>query len=197
MTSFGSQAGAGGVGTTSRPIELRWHHLVMAVGNFKRQPGRRLKPSRLSHIDQPARSPEKILRLPSGLVVTRDDESSWIRLSAVLPGAGVATTTTLLAALWPDDHLIFDWRVHAAANALRINAGLRPSKSIEVGLSGAKQQQVDFADYATVRGWLRNLDFPLVTSERALYRLSQKVRSTPSRNWADYSRVIAATLAEV
>jgi hypothetical protein len=65
-------------------IEVRWHHLVMAVGNFKRQPGRRLKPCRLSYIDQPAHSPEKIFVLPSGLVVDRDEESSWMRLSDLL-----------------------------------------------------------------------------------------------------------------
>lgn len=49
---------------------------------------------------------------------------------------------------------------HAAANALRIHAGLRPSKSVEVEISRAKPQQADFGDYATVRGGLRNLDFP-------------------------------------
>jgi len=27
---------------------MRWHHLVMAVGNFKRQNGRRLRPARIA-----------------------------------------------------------------------------------------------------------------------------------------------------
>lgn len=52
-------------------------------------------------------------------------------LSGSLPGAGVATTTTILAALWPNQHFIFDWRVHAAANALRIEAGLGATSDVE------------------------------------------------------------------
>jgi hypothetical protein len=103
---------------------MRWHHLVMAVGNFKRQNGRRLRPARI------AAAPVTVLHVrpdrfcvPAGPEVIREDAGSWTRLEQSLGGAAAATTTTLLAALWPDSHHILDWRVLAAAAGLGILAG--------------------------------------------------------------------------
>lgn len=104
------------------PRRREWHHLVMAVGNFKRQRGRRLRPA--SPLPGSVRADGRpdvrgdafeYLRRDGELdVVTREDLDSWERLEQNLPGAAVATTTTLLASLWPDHHLVLDWRVLAA-----------------------------------------------------------------------------------
>src|SRR5580658_1943668 len=91
----------------------RWHHLVMAVGNFKRQRGRRLQPSPISPADGLTSSPRFLEFQPPGTAgrVGRDDPASWTNLD--LPGAATATHTSLLAALWPDHHHVLDWRVLA------------------------------------------------------------------------------------
>jgi hypothetical protein len=179
------------------PLALRWHHLVLAVGNFKRQPGRRLRPSRIDDIEQPVPVLGERFRLPSGLVVERENQSSWQQLESALPGAGLATTTTLLAALWPEHHFVFDRRVRSATDALRIHADLAPSRSTQLEMDGRRRVPEDLTDYATVRGWLRSIACPLVVSERALYRLSQKVPSVEGRNWMDYAREIASKLERV
>ena len=110
--------------TDDRERRMRWHHLVMAVGNFKRQRGRRLRPSRISPADKftyAARADH--FNGPDDLTISRDDADSWQHLEDSLAGAATATTTTLLAALWPDSHHILDWRVLAAAAGLGLVAG--------------------------------------------------------------------------
>jgi hypothetical protein len=174
---------------------LGWHHLVVAVGNFKRQSGRRLRPCRINDLPQAKATRAERFVLPSGLVIHREREETWRQLEAALPGAALATTTTLLAALWPDDHFIFDWRVEAAANALRINAGLSPTKWAEVEMEGGKRTSSGFNDYAVVRSWLKTIDdCPLRTAERALYRLSQTVKTVRGRSWPDYAKAVATKL---
>jgi hypothetical protein len=132
--------------------------------------------------------------LPCGSAIHLDSQESWRQLEAALPGAALATTTTLLAALWPDDHFVFDWRVEAAANALRIDAGLPATRWAESEMEGRKRTTSDFSDYATVRSWLREIDCPLNSLERALYRLSQKVPSVKGRSWPDYASAVANVL---
>jgi hypothetical protein len=53
------------------------------------------------------------------------------------PEWGVATATTLLAALWRDQHVVFDQRVHRAANGLRIVAGMAPVAGCQFFTQGA------------------------------------------------------------
>lgn len=111
-----------------------WHHLVLAVGNFKRQPGRRLRPTplaRLSGNQLIDRANNITLPGANAQQICAENPRSWEFLMSVLPGARVATTTTLLAALWPDRHIVFDRRVYWAANALRIHAGLSASAGVE------------------------------------------------------------------
>ena len=176
---------------------LAWHHLVLAVGNFKRQTGRRLRPSRLNNIPQAAAARRDRLSSPSGLRVERDSQQSWEGLESELVGAGLATTTTLLAALWPDEHFVFDWRVQAAADALRIHAGLKPSRTTQLEIEGGKRSVADLGDYAIVRSWLQSIDCTLVVLERALYRLSQRVPTVSGRSWPDYAKAVASELERV
>jgi hypothetical protein len=157
-----------------------WHHLVLAVGNFKRQTGRRLRPSALhdqadrSRINRPGETLVPTLDGPGRLCV--DESKSWRMLSGTLPGAGVPTTTTILAALWPDQHFIFDWRVHAAANALRIHAGL--VATVEVQPASTHSPPLTFNDYELVRRWIletaAHLKVQVAQVERSLYQLSRQ-----------------------
>jgi hypothetical protein len=102
---------------------VTWHHLVMAVGNFKRQTNRRLHPARLweaklTHAPRPT-----IFRVPDserGFDLGIDDASSWRQLQILMRGAAAPTVTTLLASLWPEEHHILDWRVLAASAALTL-----------------------------------------------------------------------------
>lgn len=181
--------------------ELRsvaWHHLVMAVGNFKRQAGRRLRPLKLADTDFVGLSDRPLRVVVPGveepLVV--DDSGTWRQLNELLPGAGVATMTTLLSALWPDDHIVFDWRVHAAANALRIHAGLEPTAAVSPdSIVGATET---LEDYAVVRAWVLRTAAQLgqrpPAVERTLYRLSQAVQDEPGRTWTKYASVLSGQL---
>lgn len=170
---------------------MRWHHLVMAVGNFKRQGGRRLRPARISpatDLTFDARLDQ--FQLPDGLVISRDHESTWQELETSLSGAAAPTTTTLLASLWPDSHHIFDWRVLAAVAGLGIAAG----GDSDLGLAspdGRYQLKPTLARYAKVRALLINLadeaGLPVRTVERGLYRLTQNVQGRGT-TWADYGK---------
>lgn len=101
-----------------------WHHLVIAVGNFKRPGGRRLHPAHLrgQSANDTLRDPQFNVPCVSGgaLGLSADTGESWETLLAQLPGAGVPTLTTLLAALWPKSHSIADRRVVAAAAGLSL-----------------------------------------------------------------------------
>ena len=172
---------------------LRWHHFVLAVGNFKRQAGR-MSPPRISAIPDSEAVPREEFLTPSGLELGREREESWQHLSDI-PGVALATATTLLAALWPEDHFIFDWRVQAAADGIRIQAGMPPTPKTQREMDTRKRHRPSFEDYTMVRSWLKTVACPLRTSERALYRLSQKVGTVRDRSWPDYAKAIAATLA--
>jgi hypothetical protein len=173
---------------------MRWHHLVMAVGNFKRQGGRRLRPARVSPVASTrfiARSHE--FRGPDGLAISSEDPSTWKRLESGLKGAATATTTTILAALWPDQHHILDWRVLAAATGL----GIADGGDSDLGLVAAESRESlkpDLDRYSRVRPLLIKLagqaGLPLTTVERALYLMSTNVRGS-GMTWAQYGREIA------
>ena len=173
---------------------VRWHHLVLAVGNFKRQSGRRLRPTNL--ID-PIGCPTvrtSAFDAPCGAQVERDDERTWQVLCDELSGAGVATTTMLLAALWPEQHFVFDWRVRSTANALRVAAKLKPCPSVTAEMKGERAMGISFADYRVVRNWLRGDSHELVLAERALYQLSRKVAPISGRSWEQFAEAVAAEL---
>lgn len=185
------------------PRGLEWHHLVMAVGNFKRQRGRRLRPAspvpgsvradgrpdvRGDAFEYPRRDGELD-------VVTREDPDSWERLEENLPGAAVATTTTLLAALWPDHHFVLDWRVLAAL--IGLSQMTPPMVHTPSFATPARGVTPDLSHYPWARAQLqaRTSDSCSVTAlERGLYVLSQRVRSDKTRSWADYGEAFIKVL---
>jgi hypothetical protein len=176
---------------------VRWHHVVLAVGNFKRPRARWLCPSRLEGIPGAQPTVASSFETPAGLRVDRDDRASWESLRSSLAGADVSTTASLLAALWPSHHFVFDWRVRVAASGLRLAANLEPCPGVKPSITGGESSPLDFDDYLPVRGWLQTLDPPLVVSQRALYRLSRKAGSEPSRPWSEYSQVLVSILESI
>jgi hypothetical protein len=176
---------------------LRWHHVVLAVGNFKRPQARWLRPCRLGGVPGQQLRVDTSFETPAGLRITRDDRASWECLRSSLSGADVSTTTALLAALWPNHHLVFDWRVRAAASGLRLAAGLEPCPGVTPAIAGGESSPLDFEDYTAVRAWLQATGCPLVVSECALYCLSQKAGAEPSRPWSEYSEVLVSILESV
>jgi hypothetical protein len=185
---------------TPEQAALRWHHLVLAVANFKRQAGR-ISPPSIGHLLGSGAAPRDEFIVPSGhsrsapLVLSRDAKESWQTLLGI-HGVALATATTLLAALWPKDHFIFDFRVQEAADALRIQADLLPTRKTQQQIKTGRRQRPSFEDYATVRAWLMTIDCPLRSSERALYRLSQEVKPVPGRSWPDYAKAVSLKLRD-
>jgi hypothetical protein len=176
---------------------VRWHHLVLAVGNFKRPRVRWLFPCRLErNPGQPPRVASS-LETPAGLRADRDDPASWESLRSSLAGADVSTTASLLAALWPSHHFVFDWRVRAAASGLRLAANLEPCPGVKPSITGGESSPLNFEDYTLVQTWLQALDPALVVSQRALFCLSQKAGSEPRRPWSEYSQVLVSILKSV
>jgi hypothetical protein len=168
---------------------MRWHHLVMATGNFKRQNGRRLRPSRLSPADDLTLTTRKAqFSGPDNLEIRRDDVGSWRHLQSSLDGAGTATTTTILAALWPDHHHILDWRVLATVAGLGVIVGSENDLGL-VTPAGRDQLEPDLNRYSRVRKLLirqsREANVPLRTAERALYLMSKAVNGK-GMTWAEY-----------
>ena len=175
--------------TDDRERRMRWHHLVMAVGNFKRQGGRRLRPSRISPADKftyAARADH--FNGPDDLTISRDDADSWQHLEDSLAGAATATTTTLLAALWPDSHHILDWRVLAAAAGLGLIAG--DENGLDLVTPGGRDPLPPALDlYSRVRTVLIRQSVragvSLRATERALYLISKAINGRGT-TWAEY-----------
>jgi hypothetical protein len=182
---------------------LAWHHLVLAVGNFKRQGGTRLRPASLGSLERPLGAAER----PSEFLVPGTDppasvgveeERSWALLKQVLPGAGVATTTTLLAALWPGRHFVFDRLVYRAAIGLRLTSGLNVPGVEPTSSHGVEET---FLAYAVVREWVLSTAASTRTSvesvERCLYLLAQPIKDVDGRSWLDYGSEIRSHLLSV
>lgn len=174
---------------------MRWHHLVMTVGNFKRQSGRRLRPSPVLPVTRrsfAARAEE--FRGPDGLRIGAEDRSSWQDLENGLKGAGTATTTTILAALWPDRHHILDWRVLAAVTGLDIATGNNALALVRP--DSREKLQPDLDRYSRIRPLLiqqaSEARLPLSTVERALYLITASVRGA-GLTWAQYGQQLLNT----
>jgi len=171
---------------------LAWHHLLMAVGNFKRQGGRRIMPA----VDLPPARPvsrTQTFDTPTGMAVNVEALTDWQRLQASLVGIATPTCTTLLAALWPGDHFVFDWRVRAVASGVLRTNGFAACPSIEA--AGQRQPgPVTMEDYHYVRAGLRSSDLDLVTSERAFYEISRAMTPVRGRTWEAYGAAVLEML---
>jgi len=151
--------------------------------------GRRLRPSRISPADKftyAARADH--FNGPDDLTISRDDADSWQHLEDSLAGAATATTTTLLAALWPDSHHILDWRVLAAAAGLGLIAG--DENGLDLVTPGGRDPLPPALDlYSRVRTVLIRQSVragvSLRATERALYLISKAINGRGT-TWAEY-----------
>lgn len=195
-------------GSESRSIET-WHHLVMSAGNYKRQGGAQISLLRLPNstwqkLEDQERPERCLVYTKSGsFYLNRDDEITWIRLQNEVSGLALATTTTLLSALWPGDHVIADVLDMSVAFALNLD---EVTSFGWVQSEGKKPTPMNWDSYK----WLRNLitaksnELTSSTSviepidiERALYRLGQRVndaRNGGNATWSDYAILVQSTL---
>lgn len=175
---------------SSAERSVAWHHLIMAVGNFKRQSGRRLHPGHLSTLPPRDRERDTSFLIPgTSHRLIRDDEATW--WAWPLHGAGVATRTAVLAALWPEQHHILDWRVLAATVALTMTS----SADLHVVVPDSQESiHVESRHYSPVRNVLHEVSamsgVELTSIERALYELSRQVGRSPDRTWSEYRRAL-------
>lgn len=185
-----------------------WHHLVMSVGNFKRQGGTQIclleaVPAGKSLAASENR-PEscRVQLMSGGVVLQRDEPATWARLNEV-KGLGLATATTLLSALWPGTHAIMDRRDLNAAIALSfaetVNQGC-------VDPGSRKGIQVSWNRYQWLREKLlaktaelsvADQEIRLVDVERALYALDrrvERVKAQPTYSWSEYAEALDLVL---
>lgn len=175
-----------------------FHHLLMAVGNFKRQAGDIHLPIDFAYLAAKRRG--KSFVLPRGLGrLERDNMASWQRLKRI-PGLGIPTASCLLAALWPDSHAIMDVYDRRAAIGLK------------VGRRSHDEQRLDAARIPSHEWWFYNwfrrtvtltaqaADCEPVSVERALYVLGARTASELGAKWKQHgtwSEYYRATLSQV
>ena len=186
-----------------------WHHLLMAVGNFKRSAGL-IVPAPL--VDSPINDrPDRIVipGAPAGeSEVVRGRSATWRRLTGIA-GLHVPTATTLLSALWPGYHVIIDWTDTDAAVGLDA-AGLL----VREGLDNAWLPRSTVMGYWTLYDWFRETVVATASSlarsgspcvpldvERALFQLDQRTKKSMNDRthwtWSEYHAALVRQLAHI
>lgn len=173
-----------------RPDEtpIVWHHLVLAVGNFKRQTpiqGIGIGRSEIEATPQPSFTAPGL-----DLTVSKEDPESWKGLGDAVRGLGVPTTSTLLSVLWPDVHVVIDRFAFRSAVALRASIGgiSRQGRKGEVRPDDTKPlgDEVTWLDYDDYRRWVvctaAAIGRSVVMVERLLYLL--RIDELPDWTWA-------------
>ena len=189
----------------------RWHHLLMAVGNFKRRGGLILPAvlPRAAAGDQADR-PERIV-IPGahgqGSEVKCGDPKTWLRLTKSVRGLSVPTATALLSALWPDYHVIVDQNDRDAAVGLDA-AELLVRKGLDDGWFEKEE-----GSRWTLYEWFRDVVVKTASSlseqgphiipqdvERALFVLGRETatfRKAPVWTWSEYHDVLVEKLVDL
>lgn len=173
-----------------------WQHLLLAVANFKAWAELRL-PSLpvISRFPDPQRREVLTVPVAHGVINLHAEEAAtWDSLCASFYGLGVPRTTTVLSALWPDRHVIMDWRALSSAVAL---AGSRLGwEGLPVHPHTTDQAPMTWGSYA----WYRDAVLKSaaearvrpVELERALYRITKRARGA---RWAEYAALIERVVA--
>jgi hypothetical protein len=133
--------------------EWAWHHVLLAVANFKAQMP--VFPARLPPLpvgENFKRGDTLHVPVPGGpLTLRSEDPRTWRELSERLSGLGVPRTTTVLSALWPGRHVIADWHALSAAVAL---VGVRNGWGhVPVEPNRADRLRVGWEIYSWYRRW--------------------------------------------
>jgi hypothetical protein len=177
-----------------------FHHLMLAIGNFKRQAGDiHLAVEVADYL--PARQSASLV-LPGSLGrLDRDDPASWQALADRVPGLGIPTTTCLLAALWPDRHAIMD--VYDRRAVVGLQVGRRSRNDERLDNASAPGHAWWFYGWfrTTVMLTADTADCELVQVERALFVLGSATakklaaESAGAWTWSQYYDVAVGTVA--
>lgn len=191
----------------------KWHHLLMAVGNFKRQSGL-ISPAQLTEVqgDQVGR-PDRIT-IPGGrgeADVERCAPATWRHLTKKIPGLSVPPASTLLSALWPDYHVIIDWNDRDAAVGLDAAALLCAEEMDSGWFKSGKPSERE--PYWELYDWFRTTVVDTARSrteptspvrprdvERALFVLGRDTatfRRTPEWTWSGYHDLLKERLTNL
>jgi hypothetical protein len=179
-----------------RDLRRNWHHLLLAVANFKRQQSSRIIPFPAL---QTAESLSKQLVRADRIHIPELGQISRVPLLEELEtfterliGVGVPTGSLLLAVLWPDDHLMMDRRVLHVATVID-EAGsqhLRRKHMTELrtqrDLLPAWEDYLWFRSRAMATRATARKPLPLYSIERAFYTLDRMVGRQPGRTWETY-----------
>ena len=179
--------------------DVEWHHLLVGVGNFKRQSPLGVGVA----FDTSPASSRQWFKIPAcGQTVAMTTQADrgqrpapepWRALTA-LAGLGVPTATTVLAALWPREHFIFDRRVRNATIGLVCG----PRWGSDPGLDGKSiPRRQDWELYRWARRCLHqsvNSAEELLALERGLYVLDRytmdRIAASSVRDgwtWSEYA----------
>lgn len=174
-----------------------WALLLYAVGNIKRSAANLHPPAFVEQAPALAdRSPSFPCPTRTGEIqVDRDSLETWRRMEKETHGLGVATSTTVLAALWPHHHAILDRYTLWGVAALRC-------------ISGEVENEVDpdATDGGGLPTWSRygswrdsmlttasRLDVRLWELERAIW-LEYKALEPTGKTWRETGQLLLARL---
>ncbi len=165
---------------------VAWHHLLMAVGNFKRQSPIHLSGLLVPLLDTSSPRPAEVAVPPGQSRLSRDTRQTWSTLTDIR-GIGIATATTLMSALWPGTHVIIDRRAWTAAVGLQASEGLTTGQATPDGRK--RLPDITWEDYGDYLAWVQatagaNAIEPRAV-ERTLYVLGNEPESA-SRSWKEY-----------
>jgi hypothetical protein len=180
------------VGPQGRCDPETFHHLLLAVGNFKRQAGDIHLPIEFASQEMAPQS--EWLELPGGFGrLVRGDVDSWRRLTQI-PGLGIPTASCLLAALWPDDHAIMDVLDRRAAVALQVGRHSHNDQRLDTTCLPSNEWQFYEWFRETVTLTAQAAGGKPVMVERALYVVGARTAAElgekweRSGTWSDYFR---------
>lgn len=181
---------------TGAERELAWHHLLLAVGNYKAQAPLFAFASRSTPEPRIVQRNQS-LALRAGdmlLEVSVEVPSTWRELTARVRGLGIPRTTTVLSALWPGQHVIMDWRTLSAAIALNgARLGWEQSLVDPTSTAPADKSWANYNWYRrAVLGCAARVGKSAVEVERALWQIGREV---PSITWAAYAQLLEQDLA--
>jgi hypothetical protein len=160
-----------------------FHHLLVAVGNFKRQAGD--IHLAVDFADLAAERGESLV-LPGDLGrLDRDDVASWQRLKRI-PGLGIPTASCLLAALWPGSHAIMDVLDRWAVIGLQV--GRRSHNDRRLDTAWIPSREWWFYDWfrQTVTLTAQAAHCEPVSVERALYVLGAWTAKELGKKWEQH-----------
>jgi hypothetical protein len=161
-----------------------FYHLLLAVGNFKRQAGNIHLP--VDFADLAAGPRAESLALPGGLGrLDRDNVASWKRLDEI-PGLGIPTASCLLATLWPGSHAIMDVLDRRAAVGIQV--GRRSHYDRRLDMARLPSHEWGFYDWfrQTVLLTAQAAGCEPVSVERALYVLGALTARELDDDWEQH-----------